>query len=91
MPSRSVAVILLAGIIGGFQLCPALAFAAELPVPARRPPVAADVHNYGKADPKCSSWTDGCRICQRGDAGAAICSNIGIACQAGEVKCTAQR
>ncbi len=30
-------------------------------------------------DPSCAEWSDGCRICQRGDDGIA-CSLPGIAC-----------
>ena len=85
------AAIVLAGLIGVVHCLPTQALATELPVPPRRAIPATGIHNYGKTDPKCSSWSDGCRICQRGDAGAANCSNIGIACQAGDVKCTARR
>jgi hypothetical protein len=88
---RPGAAILLAALIGFVHFLPAQALATELPVPPRRVTPAADIHNYGKTNPKCSSWSDGCRICQRGDAGVAACSNVGIACQAGEVKCTTRR
>ena len=85
--------IFLTSALAGF---PVLAHAADLPVQPRRAapaPAATEttMHNYGKTDPKCSSWTDGCRTCKRGDAGAANCSNIGIACQAGEIRCTARQ
>lgn len=47
------------------------------------------MQRYGETDKACRQWTDGCRSCGRGTDGKAVCSNIGIACQPGEVKCTA--
>jgi hypothetical protein len=41
------------------------------------------VFNYGQLNPSCQQWSDGCRVCTREG-----CSNIGIACQPVEVKCT---
>jgi hypothetical protein len=46
------------------------------------------LHNYGDLDNSCQQWTDGCRNCSRGTDGAPVCSNIGVVCQPGEVKCT---
>lgn len=45
-------------------------------------PSDAHVFNYGKAHPQCVRWSDDCRTCT-----TAGCSNIGIACQPGEVHC----
>jgi hypothetical protein len=43
-----------------------------------------DIHvsNYGRLNPSCQQWSDGCRTCTQ-----AGCSNIGLACQPQEVKC----
>jgi hypothetical protein len=47
------------------------------------PPGELTVHNYGERDPTCYAWSDGCRICTSG-----FCSNIGIACQPSDIRCT---
>ena len=39
------------------------------------------IFNYGRVNPSCQRWTDGCRVCTREG-----CSNIGTACQPAEVK-----
>src|SRR5262245_22952915 len=74
--------------------------AADLPVQGKPPavegkppaaqsntPPAENIHAYGDSNPSCQVWTDGCRRCNRTGGGAASCSNIGIACQPGAVKC----
>jgi hypothetical protein len=33
------------------------------------------------------AWTDGCRACGRNPDGV-FCSNVGLACQASEPRCT---
>ena len=80
-------------VTAGLVAIPAFAFAAELPLSPRRAIPATTMHDYGKSDPQCSSWSDGCRICRRGEGegAAAVCSNVGIACQAGAVTCTARQ
>jgi len=46
------------------------------------------MHAFGERDKQCAAWTDDCRICRRnGDTVA--CSNIGIACQPKDIRCTA--
>ena len=49
---------------------------------------AEHLHNYGDLDKSCSEWTDGCRKCSRRTEGTPVCSNIGTACQPGELRCT---
>ena len=62
--------------------------AADLP--AAGPPTAPSFQGYGSRDTTCLAWTDDCRTCQR--AGADLtCSNIGIACQPGKIRCTARQ
>ena len=55
------------------------------PTPAQE---EASLHGFGDADKTCQEWTDGCRTCQRSDAGEPICPNIGIACQPKAISCT---
>jgi len=40
------------------------------------------------ANASCTAWTDGCRTCGKGSDGGVACSNIGIACQPSEPRCT---
>jgi hypothetical protein len=49
---------------------------------------AEHLHSYGELDKSCLQWTDGCRRCSRSEGGTPVCSNIGTACQPGELKCT---
>jgi hypothetical protein len=35
----------------------------------------------------CTAWTDGCRSCGKGPEGV-FCSNIGIACQSSQTRCS---
>jgi hypothetical protein len=78
---------LLAGILAAQP-----AFAADLSVPlppekdAPREaiqPASPHIFNYGNDHPSCQSWTDDCRTCT-----AAGCSNVGIACQPGPIRCS---
>jgi len=36
----------------------------------------------------CTAWTDGCRTCGKGADGGVFCSNVGIACQPSQPRCT---
>jgi hypothetical protein len=66
-------------------LLAAPAGAADMPVQGK-PPASENIHAYGDNNPSCQVWTDGCRSCNRAN-GAPSCSNIGIACQPGIVRC----
>ena len=60
--------------------------AAELDIPARRPP--SENVSMQKGPPNCARWTDACVNCTRGAEGEApVCSNIGIACQPKAIRC----
>jgi hypothetical protein len=60
-------------------------FAAEIEIPPRAGPADISVH---KGPPNCSRWTDECVNCSRAAEGeAAVCSNIGFACQPKAVRC----
>jgi hypothetical protein len=82
-------VLMIAGVLFA---APAPAGAADLPIitKVRPAPATADnIHSYGDRNASCQAWTDGCRRCERaGDTPS--CSNIGIACQPGPVKCEAE-
>jgi hypothetical protein len=60
------------------------AVAAELPIPSAED---LSIQAYGDKNKSCQEWTDGCRTCQRSDAGEPACSNIGIACQPKPIAC----
>ena len=60
--------------------------ASKSPAPASNVSIQA----YGNQDSSCLVWTDGCRNCDRTDNGPS-CSNIGIACQPGLIKCTSRK
>jgi hypothetical protein len=62
---------------------------AQQPAPA--PATAPTVQGFGDADKTCVAWTDSCRICLREADNPVVCSNIGIACQPAEIRCTARR
>ena len=69
----------------------ALAVAQEPPKEsAPRPMTEAEKSVFSGPDAACQSWTDGCRICRKLESGYVVCSNIGIACQAGKLQCTGQ-
>ena len=73
-----------------------VATAAELrlvPQPGPKSAVPAStvsIQAYGDRDATCQVWTDGCRNCERTDKGPS-CSNIGIACQPGAIRCTTRK
>jgi hypothetical protein len=45
------------------------------------------VLNYGSNNKTCVTWSDGCISCKRADGEQGQCSNIGIVCQPGEIRC----
>lgn len=61
----------------------------------RAPPVHQTPHvsiqAYGKQNPACLSWTNGCVLCTTDPAGASQCSTPGIACQPHGLTCKALR
>jgi hypothetical protein len=61
---------------------------APAPAPATTAPT---ILGFGAADKTCLAWTDQCRTCRREADDVVNCSNIGIACQPGEITCTARR
>ena len=70
----------------------ASALAADLPVdkpkaaPAARPAQGV----FTAPSPTCVAWTDGCRTCTGNERGTS-CSNVGISCTQGAVRCTREQ
>ena len=70
--------------------------AADAPAstPAEAPaatPVGTPEGSLAGADAACLEWTDGCRVCARSDGKKETrfaCSNISIACQPAQGRCT---
>jgi hypothetical protein len=64
---------------------------AQPSAPAPAPATAPTFQDFGDTDKTCLAWTDSCRSCRRDADSTVNCSNIGIACQPAETKCTARR
>jgi hypothetical protein len=66
------------------------AIAEEAAPPAA---VAPDdtIWQFGRHEKLCIEWTDDCRQCRRAETDAISCSNIGIACQPKEIRCTLRK
>ena len=84
----------------GFALGRESAFAADLAVIPRHighPHHGADISKPDAekrleefatgTNANCTAWTDGCRSCGKGPEGV-FCSNIGIACQPSQTRCS---
>ena len=70
-----------------------LARADDLPeVPTSAPEGApATVFSFGRDNPTCGEWTNGCQICTRPAAGEMQCSTPGIACTPGAPVCRVKK
>ena len=67
----------------------ALADSAKAPPVHEGPKVS--VQAYGKQNPQCLSWTDGCVLCTTDPTGVSQCSTPGIACQPRGLHCKSMR
>ena len=67
--------------------------ADDLPeVPTSAPEGApATVFGFGRDNPTCGEWTNGCQICTRPAAGEMQCSTPGIACTPGPPVCRVKK
>jgi hypothetical protein len=82
--AATVAVLLAASAAASAQSNPERQ-AAPAPSAAEQ----ASMQAFGERNKQCTAWTDECRTCLRsGDQVA--CSNIGIACQPKDIRCTAR-
>ena len=70
-----------------------LARADDLPeVPTSAPEGApATVFSFGRDNPTCGEWTNGCQVCTRPAAGEMQCSTPGIACTPGPPVCRVKK
>ena len=70
-----------------------LARADDLPeVPTSAPEGApATVFSFGRDNPTCGEWTNGCQICTRPAAGEMQCSTPGFACTPGAPVCRVKK
>ena len=75
----------------GPLLAATIVVAEENTPPVTPPAGAPSIQAYGDRDKTCQQWIDGCRACGRGNDGAPVCSNIGIACQPASVQCTTRK
>jgi hypothetical protein len=76
-------------MIAGALLAAPAGAADMTPKIKARPASSDNIHAYGDKNASCAVWTDGCRRCDRG-SGTPSCSNIGIACQPGPVRCESE-
>ena len=79
---------MLAGVLALLVL-PTLASPASadaVPAPIVTAGVAPSVQAYGRLNPACAEWTDGCVVCTSA-SGQAQCSTPGIACTPAGVTC----
>ena len=58
------------------------------PTPEATP---ATVFSFGRDNPTCGEWTNGCQICTRPAAGEMQCSTPGIACTPGAPVCRVKK
>lgn len=62
---------------------------------SKAPPVHENPHvsiqAYGKQNPDCLNWTNGCVLCTTDASGASQCSTPGIACQPHGLNCKVLR
>ena len=58
------------------------------PAPESAP---ATVFSFGRENPTCGEWTNGCQICTRPAAGEMQCSTPGIACTPGPPVCRVKK
>ena len=97
---RWIATVGLFALAGLLALGTELTFAADLPVVSRnsarqhpsagasKPDTETRLEEFAKGpNASCTAWTDGCRSCGKGPEGV-FCSNIGIACQPSQPRCS---
>ena len=91
-PSFAAAALFVAVTIAAAQTPPEPNSNPAPPQSSPAPPPAAEVATmqaFGERDKACAAWTDDCRICRRSSDGVA-CSNISIACQPKDIRCTSR-
>ena len=84
-----------ASLLAQFTTVPALAQNESKPATTDAQPapdaISPSMLGFGHREKLCLAWSDGCVICLRSESGGAVCSNIGIACQPKDIRCTRQQ
>ena len=80
-------------VLAASLLFGAPAWADETSAPPASPPegAPATVFSFGRDNPTCGEWTNGCQICTRPAAGEMQCSTPGIACTPGPSVCRVKK
>ena len=80
-------------VLAASLLFGAPAWADETSAPPASPPegAPATVFSFGRDNPTCGEWTNGCQICTRPAAGEMQCSTPGIACTPGPPVCRVKK
>ncbi len=73
----------------GRAACAAMALVCLIGAARGAEPDPPSVAGYGRRDPACRAWTDGCTICEAGAGQPARCSTPGIACTPRAITCGA--
>jgi len=63
----------------------------EVPAPPAPEGAPGTVFSFGRENPTCGEWTNGCQICTRPAAGEMQCSTPGIACTPGPPVCRVKK
>ena len=61
---------------------------SDAPAPEGAP---ATVFSFGRDNPTCGEWTNGCQVCTRPATGEMQCSTPGIACTPGPPVCRVKK
>ena len=65
--------------------------ADETSAPSAPEGAPATVFSFGRDNPTCGEWTNGCQVCTRPAAGEMQCSTPGIACTPGPPVCRVKK
>ena len=93
MPAKMFRWTIVAALPLASLAMPATLGAPAIAEEAAPPAVTPDdtIWQFGRHEKLCIEWTDDCRQCRRAATDAISCSNIGIACQPKEIRCTLRK
>lgn len=66
-------------------------WADEFPPPPIHAGAPISVQGYGRQNPACLAWTNGCVLCVADGQGASRCTPPGIACQPAGITCKTKK
>jgi len=69
----------------------ACAARAQEAAPPASQEVPATVFSFGRDNPLCAEWSNGCQVCTRPASGEMQCSTPGIACTPGPPMCRVKK